>query len=168
MTKVLLERFFEGKLRAGFVARQPWPSCSAGQLGPNNLVDLHLPIFLLCAMPCPACRPDDCCRCPGRRTVHIYNWSDYIGRDDPGWLQATGIQTGFTTCSTPMKPGRQTAGRAHRLRRGRAIEPLHSASRSRRARSRSSTARGYQVFESTRRCSSVWSERSGQRAVPYL
>jgi len=31
----LLERFFEGKLRAGFVAGQPRLSCSAGQLGPN-------------------------------------------------------------------------------------------------------------------------------------
>ncbi|KPG91750.1 hypothetical protein AEQ67_29450 [Pseudomonas sp. RIT-PI-q] len=33
--KVLLERFIEGKLRAGFVVRQPWLSCNAGQLGPN-------------------------------------------------------------------------------------------------------------------------------------
>jgi putrescine transport system substrate-binding protein len=56
--------------------------------------------------------------------VHVYNWSDYIGPTTLADFERNRHQTGVRRVRFQRNPGRQAAGRAYRLRRGRAVQPL--------------------------------------------
>ncbi len=80
-------------MRAGFVAGQPRLSCDAGQLGPNYLEDLHLPISLFRNAMLVGAGLTLAVSAQAAPTVHIYNWSDYIGQTTlADFEKATGIK----------------------------------------------------------------------------
>ena len=68
-------------------------SCDAGQLGPNYLEDLHVPISLFRKALLVGAGLTLAVSVQAAPTVHIYNWSDYIGQSTlADFEKATGIK----------------------------------------------------------------------------
>ncbi len=101
-------------MRAGFVVGQPWLSCSAGNLGPINLEDLHLPVFSsLRKALLAAAGLTIAVGAQAAGTVHIYNWSDYIGESTlADFEKETGIKPVYDVFdSNETLEGKLLAGR---------------------------------------------------------
>lgn len=101
-------------MRAGFVVGQPWLSCSAGNSGPINLEDLHLPVFSsLRKALLVAAGLTIAVGVQAAGTVHIYNWSDYIGESTlADFEKETGIKPVYDVFdSNETLEGKLLAGR---------------------------------------------------------
>jgi spermidine/putrescine-binding protein len=104
----LLIRFIEGKLRAGFVF------VAGNNFRPNYLRGPPLVNFFVSQEPCWSGRVSRLAvSVQAAPTVHIYNWSDYIGPDTlADFEKATGIKPVYDVFdSNETLEGKLLAGR---------------------------------------------------------